>query len=230
MLGVFPTMIDPVYNTIQLETTVYYNPNLTNKSSSQIEQAVRQAILEYNDVNLQKFDGILRYSRLIRAIDDADSAITNNITTIKIRRIVDVIFNLSTSYVIQLNNPVYQSGVAEEAVMTSGFYINNQETVYYIDDDGQGNLRLFYYNPLDYSKVFTNPKIGSVNYDTGELKVNSLFVSGLVQSDLEFIIKPQSDDVVSKHNQIVDIHAPHLKINIIQETGSGTHKFASSRT
>lgn len=230
MLGVFPTMIDPVYNTIELETTVYYNPNLTNKSSSQIEQAVRQSIIDYNEVNLQKFDGVLRYSRLIRAIDDADTAIINNITTIKIRRIVDVIFNLSTSYVIQLNNPVYQSGVAEEAVMTNGFYVGNQETVYYIDDDGQGNLRLFYYNPLDYTKVFANAKIGTVNYETGELKVNSLFVSGLLESNLEFIIKPQSDDVASKHNQIVDIHAPHLKINVIQETGSGTHKFASSRT
>ena len=35
MLGIFPTMVDPVYNTVQLETNVYYNPNLTNKSRSE---------------------------------------------------------------------------------------------------------------------------------------------------------------------------------------------------
>ena len=205
MLGIFPTLIDPAYNIIQLETTAYYNPNNTNKSSSQIEQAVRQAILDYNDTYLQKFDGVLRYSRLIRAIDDADKSIINNITTFKLRRIVDVIFNISTSYSIKLNNPIYQSGVAEEAVMTNGFYINNGTTAYYIDDDGAGNLRLFYYNPLDYAKVFVNTKVGSVNYSTGELKVFSLLVSGLVESDLQFIVKPQSNDIVSTQNQIVNI-------------------------
>ena len=230
MLGIFPTMVNPVYNTVQLETTVYYNPNLTNKSASQIQQSVRQSIVTYNDVYLQKFDGVLRYSRLVRAIDDADSAIINNVTTLTLRRIVDVVFNLSTSYTIQLNNPIYKSGVAEESVMTAGFYINNQETAHFIDDDGAGNLRLFYYNPLDYTKVFVNSKIGTVNYDTGELKINSLFVSGLVGSDFEFIIKPQSDDIVCMHNQIIDINTDFLTINVEQEISSLSHKLASGRT
>ena len=230
MLGIFPTLVDPIYNTIQVETTAFYNPNLTNKSSSQIEQAVRQAIVSYNDTYLQKFDGALRYSRLIRAIDDADTSIINNITTVTLRRIVDVVFNLSTSYTVQLNNKIYKSGVAEEAVMTTGFYINDGTTAYYIDDDGAGNLRLFYYNVLDYTKVFVNSSIGTVNYDTGELKVNSLFVSGLSGSDFEFIIKTQSNDIVGLHNQIVNIDPAYLKINVVQETTPLSHTLASSRT
>jgi hypothetical protein len=230
MLGIFPTMVDPIYNTIQLETTVYYNPNLTNKSASQIEQAVRQSIIDYNDMYLQKFDGVLRYSRLIRAIDDSDPAIINNISTITLRRIVDVVFNLSTSYTVQLNNPIYKSGVPEQAVMTTGFYINNGQTVYYIDDDGVGNLRLFYYNQLDYTKVFVNSTIGTVNYITGELKVTSLFVSGLTGSDFEFIIKTQSNDIISKHNQIVNIDPTYLTINVVQETTPLSHLVSSSRT
>lgn len=230
MLGIFPQMIDPVYNLIELTTTVYYNPNLTNKSSSQIQQLVRQSILDYSDINLQKFDGVLRYSRLIGSIDATDNSIINNITTYKIRRNVDVIYNLSSSYTVQLNNRIYNSGVAEEAVMTNGFYINsNDQIAHYIDDDANGNLRLFYYNPLDYSKVFVNKSIGTVNYVTGELKVSSLFVTGVVESDLQFIIKPQSDDIVSKQNQIVDIDANMLTINVVQETNSSSHRFASSR-
>ena len=230
MLGIFPTLVDPIYNTIDLETTVYYNTNTTNKSSSQIVEIVRQAILDYNDTYLQKFDGILRYSRLMRAIDDADSSIINNITTFKLRRIVDVIFNLSTSYTVKLNNPIYQSGVPEEAVMTTGFYINNGTTQYYIDDDGNGNLRLFYYNPLDYAKVFVNNNVGSVNYTTGELKIFSLFISGLVESNLEFIIKTQSNDIVSSQNQIVNIDSFYLNVNVIQETSPLSHTIVSSRT
>ena len=230
MLGIFPTMVDPVYNTVQVETNVYYNPNMTNKSLAQIQQAVRQAILDYNDTYLQKFDGVLRYSRLTRAIDDADASIINNITTVTLRRVLDVVFNLSTSYTVQLNNPIYLSGVAEEAVLTNGFYINDQDVAHYIDDDGKGNLRLFYYNPLDYSKIFVNSNAGTVNYETGQLKIDSLFVSGLVESDLEFIVKTSSNDIISKHNQIVNIDSNYLNINIIQETTAKSHVISSSRT
>lgn len=230
MLGIFPTLIDPIYNTAQIKTTVFYNPNLTNRSLSQIEQSVRQAILDYNDTFLQKFDGVLRYSRLVRIIDDADSSIINNVTTVTLRRIVDVIFNLSSSYTVNLNNSVFKAGVAEEAVMTNGFYINDSGVAHFIDDDGAGNLRLFYYNPLDFSKVFVNNAIGSVNYDTGQLKINALFVTGLSDSNFEFIIKPQSDDIVSVENQIVNIDSDYLTIVMEQEITSATHKLASGRT
>ena len=83
MLGISPVLLDPVYTTVDLDTTVYYNPNLTNKSSTQIVELVRQSIVNYNDTVLQKFDGVLRYSRLIRTIDDADNSIINNITKVK---------------------------------------------------------------------------------------------------------------------------------------------------
>lgn len=229
ILGISPVMVDPIYNTIELDTTVYYNPNLTNKSMSQITQEVRSSILDYNDTVLQKFDGILRYSRLIRAIDDSDSSIINNITTIKLRRIVDAIFNTSVSYTVQLNNPIFTAGVPEEAVLTEGFYIANDNVIHYIDDDGNGNLRLFYLNPTDFTKIFVNSKIGTVDYDTGELKIFSLFLYGLASSDFEFIIKPRSNDIIGVFNQIVNIDSNRLKINVIQESTSSAHTIVTSR-
>ena len=230
MLGISPVLLDPVYTTVDLDTTVYYNPNLTNKSSTQIVELVRQSIVNYNDTVLQKFDGVLRYSRLIRTIDDADNSIINNITTIKLRRIVDVVFNTSIKYTVSISNQIASSGVPEEAVMTNAFYVDATDTKYYIDDDAVGNLRLFYYNPQNYSKVFTNLKIGTVNYLTGLIVVNNLFVTGVAESDLQFIIKPKSNDIVSKHNEIVDINSTYLTIVAVQEYSGLTHQFASSRT
>lgn len=230
MLGISPVLLDPIYTTVDLDTTVYYNPNLTNKSSTQIVELVRQTIVNYNDTVLQKFDGVLRYSRLIRTIDDADNSIINNITTIKLRRIVDVVFNTSIKYTVSISNQIASSGVPEEAVMTNAFYVDATGTKYYIDDDAVGNLRLFYYNPQNYSKVFTNLKIGTVNYLTGLIVVNNLFVTGVAESDLQFIIKPKSNDIVSKHNEIVDINSSYLTIVAVQEYSSLSHQFASSRT
>ena len=230
MLGVSPVLIDPVYTTVQLNSSVYYNPTLTTSSADQITQLVRQTIIDYNDFNLQKFDGILRYSRLIAAIDNIDKSIINNITTVTLRRIVDIIFNISNKYTVSISNQIYSSGVPEESVMTNGFYIDDTETAYYIDDDALGNLRLFYYNLQDYSKVFTNLKVGTVDYTTGILVITNLAVTGIVESNFEFIIKPQSNDILSSHNQIVNIETEYLTINCIPELSGSTHKFSSSRT
>ena len=230
MLGVSPVLLDPIYTDIQFSTVVYYNPSLTSKTASQLTELVRQNILDYNDTVLQKFDGILRYSKLITAIDNSDNSIINNISNITLRRIVDVIFNTSIKYTVDMGNRIYSSGVPIESVMTNAFYIDDTLTKYYIDDDAIGNLRLFYYNAQDFSKVFKNLTIGTVNYSTGVLIVNNLFVTGLAESNFEFIIKPQSNDIVSKQNQIVNIDYLRLSITCIPEITGTAHQFASSRT
>lgn len=228
MLGVIPEIIDPVYNYVEVNTTFYYDPNLTNKTYTQLQDLVRQTILAYNDINLQKFDGVLRYSRLARAIDDSDVSIINNVTTLKVRREVDVVFDKSVKYEINLANPIYSADVPEEAILTNGFYINS-DIVYYIDDDGVGNLRLFYLDQSTYNKVIVNPTIGTVDYDAGKIVVNSLYVSGILESELQFIVKLQSNDIMSSNNQIVDINNLYLNITAIPEKTGTSHIAASSR-
>ena len=228
MLGVMPVILDPLYNQVEVDCTFYYDPNLTNKTSTQLEDLVRQSIMSYNDTYLQKFDGVLRYSRFIRNIDDTDKAIINNLTTLKVRRNVDVIFDKSVKYTIDLANSIYSSGVPEESILTNGFYINST-TVYYIDDDGVGNLRLFYIDPTSYEKIVVNSSLGTVDYVNGKIVVNNLYVSGIVESELQIIAKLQSNDIVSKNNQIVDINSSYLKVTSIAETSGITHRSASSR-
>lgn len=228
MLGVIPEILDPVYNSVEVDCTFYYDPNQTNKTSTQLENLVRQAILDYNDTYLQKFDGVLRYSRFVRMIDDADPSIINNLTTLKVRRDVDVIFDKSVKYTVNMSNPIYSAGVPEEAILTNGFYINS-ETPYYIDDDGVGTLRLFYIDQTTYEKIVVNSNIGTVDYANGIIVVNNLYVSGIVESELQFIVKLQSNDIISKNNQIADISNLYLTVTSIQETSSAFHKAASSR-
>lgn len=229
VIGVYPEIVDPIYNLLQIDTTVYYNPNETNKTAAELTSIVNRAILNYNDFNLKKFDGILRYSRFINDIDVSDAGIKNNITQITIRRNVDVIFDNFTKYVVELNNPIYDSGVPEEAVITNGFYLDDTETVYYIDDDGLGKLRLFTYNTDTYKKVFTSINYGTVDYAKGIITVNNLKVKGAVESNLEFIIKPHSNDIVSKQNQIVLIDENRVKVLAVRELSLNNRPFTNSR-
>ena len=229
VIGVYPEIVDPIYNRLQIATTIYYNPNETNKTAADLTNIARATILDYNNTNLKKFDGILRFSRFIHDIDNSDDGIKNNITQISIRRNVDVIFDNFAKYIIELNNPIYDAGVAEEAILTNGFFIDATDRVYYIDDDGVGKLRLFYYSSDTYKKVFASTNYGTINYQSGIITVNNLNVKGVVESNLEFIVKPHSNDILSKQNQIVIIDENLLNVTAIRETNLNTRPFTNSR-
>ena len=121
-------------------------------------------------------------------------------------------------------NPIYRSDIPAESVMTTGFYIPNSANVHYIDDDGAGNLRLFYLD-ANQNKVIVNPKIGSVIYDTGTLTVRNLTISSMADATFEFIMKPESYDVVPAYNQIVMIDREHLSVNVVNDmTAAGSNQ------
>ena len=218
VVGMYPVLVDPEYILVELTTKFYYNPNMTNRSASELVAGVRMAISDYNINNLQKFGGTLRQSRLSRVIDDSDPSITNSITHLHLRKNINVVYNTTAQYVVAFNNPIPQAGFDEGYVTSSGFYINpNLDIIHYVDDDGLGGLRLFYYNAGTQEKIVVNSNFGSVNYVTGLLTVNAAFISGIVGSNLQCIVEHRGENVVSKYNQIVNIETSLVTVTAIQE-------------
>lgn len=221
VIGIYPELVDPEYIIVQLNVKFYYNANMTNKSSTQLESLVRQSIADYNTSNLLKFGGALRQSRLSRSIDDTDNSITNSVISMHLRKIVTVVYNTTAQYIVAFNNPIPQAGFGEEYIMSTGFYItlDTDRKTYYMDDDGLGSLRLFYYNDTTQAKVIVNAEFGSVDYTSGLITVYSAFITGLVGSNLEFIVTQRNENVLAKYNQIVDIRSDvdNITVTAIQE-------------
>jgi hypothetical protein len=219
VIGIYPELVDPEYITAQLDVKFYYNANMTNKSSAQLESLVRQSIADYNATNLFKFGGTLRQSRLSRSIDDSDIGITNSVISIYLRKSIPVVYNTTAQYIVAFNNPIPQAGFGEEYVMSTGFYITSEtdRKTYYIDDDGLGSLRLFYYNELTHAKIIIDAEFGSVDYISGLITIYSAFITGLVGSDLEFIVTHRNENVLAKYNQIIEINTNYVNITAIQE-------------
>lgn len=233
---VTPVIVDADYINIGLTVTVYYNELETTRSSAQLQTIIQNEIENYNQNDLQKFDGILRYSKLSKLIDNSESSILNNITTLTLYRKIAPKYNISAQYSVNLITPIYYSGVPEDIILSTGFYISGDtEKVYYIGDDGIGNIVLFYYNQT--VRIVTNSKIGTVDYANGIINIYNLNISMIVGSILELSIKPQSNDIVSAYTQIVQIDPARVNITVISDktingnTAGGTNYiFASSRT
>lgn len=236
VVSVIPEIVDPTYLEMEVTSTVYYDKNKTTRSIDELKTAVTTTIENYRDTNLSKFDGIFRMSKFSSAIDATDQSILSNITTFKLYSEVIPKFNVSADYSLNIVNPIYNEAVPEEAFTTTGFYLDNTSTVYYMDDDGLGNIRVYSVIEGTGSKVVKFPKIGTIDYNAGLIKINGLKIVNVQEANFYFIIKTQSFDVVSARNKIVDIPSSRITVNIIQDTtASGTYlggtnyKFTSSR-
>ena len=236
IVSITPEFVDPEYFNVQIDATAYYNAKVSDKTPAQLETIIREAITAYDAENLQRFDGVFRYSQIVRLIDECDDAIVNNTTKILVRREFVPRYNISSEYKLNMINPIYRSTIPDEAVISTGFYIPNSANIHYIDDDGQGNLRLFYFDS-NQNKTIVNAKIGEVNYEKGTLTVRNLTINSMADAKFEFILKPESYDVVTAYNQIVQVATEYLNVKVINDmTAAGSNQagknyvFTSIRT
>jgi hypothetical protein len=225
IVSITPEIIDPEYFNIKVTCFVYYNPRETTKTPTQIETIVKDAILNYNATELERFDGVLRFSKLSRIIDSADPAITNNTSRIMVRRQFAPVFNISSEYKLNLINPISQDGGKQGDVFAStGFFIPNSTRVHYLDDDAVGNVRLYYNGPEGTiaDRVVVDPSIGTIEYQAGRVVVRNLTITALDDVIFEMQVKPESYDVVSALNQIVQIDPTLLRVEAIaDQTANG---------
>jgi hypothetical protein len=106
-------------------------------------------------------------------IDNTDTSIVSNITTIKIRKQFSPTLNSSTKYDIYFRNSLYnpvsgynasQGGILE----SSGFKVSGDTTnIYFLDDDGAGNVRRYRF--LGGTRSYINNTQGTINYSTGQI-------------------------------------------------------------
>jgi hypothetical protein len=217
IVSITPEIIDPEYFNVKVTSFVYYNPRETTKTPTQIETIVKDAILNYNNTDLEKFDGVLRFSKLSRIIDSADPAIVNNTSRIMVRRQFAPVYNISSEYKLNLINPISQDGGKQGDVFSStGFFIPNSTLVHYLDDDAVGNIRLYYIGP-NFDKVVVDSSIGTIDYAAGRVVVRNLTITALDDVIFEMQVKPESYDVVSALNQIVQIDPTLLIVEAIAD-------------
>jgi hypothetical protein len=224
VVSITPEIVDPEYFNVEVQTFVHYNPRNTSIPPSQIETLVREAILNYSATDLQKFEGVLRFSKLSKIIDQAEFSISNNITRILVHHPHSPVYGVSKQYVLNLINPIDND--SKEAVFyTTGFYVPagydlNGNTVtspiHYMEDDGKGNVRLYYLDN-NFNKVIVNDKIGSIDYSIGQVIVRNLIITALVGPVFDWIVRPASYDVTSALNQIVQIDPSTLQVTAIAD-------------
>jgi hypothetical protein len=185
VLAITPVFVDPEFFYVNITAGVRYYSALTTLTSGAIKTLVENTIAGYFSTELQKFNKTYNNSKLISLILAANSAINSVIITIKLQKRIVPVLNTGNTFTgdasIKFVNPITPG-----EVVSSYFFItvNGEQTLVKIADlpnetpsnnQGSGVLRLI--NPT--TGAIVSSDIGTVNYATGELSIQSLTPAAL---------------------------------------------------
>ena len=228
--SVRPEIVDPETTSIILTSNVKYDERATTKTADTLKSEITTAITNYNTSTLQKFDSIFRHSKVTGLIDDTDTSILSNVTSLKIRKTFTPTLSSSTRYDIYFRNGIFNPHTGHKSgtggvITTSGFKVPNDTNIYYLDDDGSGNIRRYYF--VGSVRTYVNNTQGTVNYTTGQITINSLTVAsvenirGASSTVIEITVEPASYDIVPVRDQILDIDTANSTITVEADTFVG---------
>ena len=230
MASVSPQIVDPETTSVLLTTNVKYDSASTTKSSDTIKSEVITSITNYNTNTLQKFDAIYRHSKLTGLIDNTDTSILSNITTVKIRKSFTPTLLSSNKYDIYFRNALFNphsghNATAGGILSSTGFKIDGNDNEMFLDDDGEGNVRL--YQLESGIRTYVNSTQGTISYSSGQITLNSLNVAsisnirGATSTVIELTVTPESNDVVPVRDQIVEIDVSNSSVTVNSDTFVG---------
>ena len=225
--SVTPVIVDPETTNILLTSNIKYDEKQTTKTANEIKTLVTAAVTNYNTNTLQKFDSVLRYSKLLEIIDDANTSILSNITTLKLRKSFTPTLSTSTNYTVNFSNALYNphSGHNTSAggiLSSTGFKIDGDTNVYFFDDDGQGNVRRYYL--VGSVRTYVDNTAGTITYSSGAVAINALTMAsienirGAASTVIELTVTPNSNDIVPVRAQVIDIDVANSTFTVQADT------------
>ena len=216
-----PTIIDPSILYIDVDTFVYFNPNVTRREPPEIKNLVIASLTQLNiSGEFNKFGGKFKYSKLQQIIDNAEASITSNITRLKMRKNVTVELGARVNYKICYGNRVKQGTSTKPTVSSSGFKISGDVfNTYYINDDGAGLLRLYYVKGTGEFE-YVDGLWGTVDYGMGEIVINDLIITStsVASNLLQISGTPESNDLISLRETYLTVGIDNTTVSVVEDT------------
>ena len=207
---------------VEIVSAVYYNNNQISNVES-LKTRVLNSLDTYSDsIDMNKFGGRFKYSKVQQVIDQTDTAITSNITRVIIRRDLKVVFNQFAQYELCYGNRFHVTANGYN-IKSTGFYIStNAQPVYLTDvpntDLKTGVLSLVEITEEGEYRVIA-PSAGTVDYLKGEIMIDTVNITRTVNGSevVEIQAIPESNDVVGLKELYLDFSLSKSKINMVRD-------------
>ena len=220
--GINQQIIDLKVLYVEIDSAVYYNPSqVTNVNG--LKSSVTSVLNTFATSNINKFGGRFKYSKLCQTIDNADNAITSNITRVIIRRNLKALINQSAQYELCFGNTFHYSPEGFN-IKSTGFTLAGRTGTFYLTDtpgtNGTGVISIVKESTSAGKNIIEVKSAGTVNYTTGEINLNTLNITSTVKENniIEIQAYPESNDVIGLKDLYLSFSVADSKINMIKDT------------
>jgi hypothetical protein len=207
VIAILPKIVDPTYTNIYFDVLFKYNSNKTSLSQGQLASKVRNAIETYNTEELQQFDGVFRYSKLLSLIDTTDISILNSFARVFIYKTIQIAYGNLTAVELNFDMALYGEIDGDESLLSSDPWTFNNVTYRLADETKVGNATernvYAYRETSGGEKIKSFSSVGTLYPSQGVLKLNPLPVEQ--NEALNIYVSPASNDIISKRNNLLSI-------------------------
>ena len=227
--GINSDIVDLKLLYVEIDSNIYYNPSQVS-SAANLRTDIVTGLNDYaNNVELNKFGGRFKYSKVSTLIDRIDNGITSNITKVIIRRDLKALLNQFAQYELCFGNK-FNINPAGYNIKSTGFTINGFNDTAYITDvpnknlssslDGSnmGTLSIVTKNNKGEQRVVVKDA-GVVDYKKGEVILNTINITSTVNQNniIEVQAFPESNDVVGLKDLYLNFDVSKSTINTIKD-------------
>ena len=207
---------------VEINSGVYYNSSqVTNVNA--LKTKVSSVLNTFAKANINQFGGRFKYSRLCQTIDNADNAITSNITRVIIRRNLKALINQSAQYELCFGNKFH---INKEGfnIKSTGFTLAGRTgTFYFTDVPGSGDKGVISIvrdvNETGKYDVVVK-SAGTVDYTKGEIVLNTLNITSteVANNIVEIQAFPESNDIIGLKDLYLSFSVADSTINMVKDT------------
>ena len=205
IVSIVPEIVDPEFTNLELDVFFKYNPNLTDRTSVDLQSVVRDTITDYNFDNLNKFDGVFRYSQLTKAIDNADQSIINSTLRPRMHQTFIPTANVINSKLLTFAAPFFLSGQSSKFILTSTAFKVGGIDHFFGDIPISGNTKrqVIVYKIVDGNNITVVPNAGELDPEKGTVLLNTFTPDDA--TGITITVVPNSLDIAPKRNQLLSI-------------------------
>ena len=227
--GINSEIVDLKVLYVELNSTIYYNPAQV-ASASNLRTSIISSLDNYSrNIEINKFGGRFKYSKLNTLIDRVDNGITSNITKVIIRRDLKALLNQFAQYELCFGNR-FNINPAGYNIKSTGFTVSGSNETAFLTDvpnkdvagnlDGsmKGTLSVVFKNQKDNQQVLIKDA-GIVDYKKGEIILNTINITSTAAENniIEVQAFPESNDVVGLKDLYLSFDVSKSTINMFKD-------------
>ncbi len=218
---------------VELNSSVYYNYSQVSSADS-LKTSVINSLQKYSEsLDLNRFGGRFRYSKIQQVIDNTDTAITSNITKVIIRRDLKAVINQFAQYELCFGNR-FNVKPQGNNIKSTGFKIFGEADTVYLTDVPNADLKTGIISIVKQVSEETRVIIksaGTVDYGKGEINIGTVNITETAVSDniIEIQAFPESNDVVGLRDLYISLSIPKSTINIVRDAIASGDEISGTR-